>query len=119
MPRLDSFFQGSMPMQVGAVSGGGKGKKGKSKSTGDKGKGEGKGKDKNKHKGNDGDKNKERDDWNNGQRQAIFRATVHIARSGATNVRIVEIDWLNRKNGAVAGVQEPESEAEDAKRCRQ
>ena len=25
------------------------------------------------------------------------RATVHIARSGATNVRIVEIDWLNRK----------------------
>ena len=67
------LFQGSMPMQVGAVSDGGKGKKGKSKSTGDKGKGKGKGKDKNKHEGNDGDKNKERDDWNIGQRQAKFQ----------------------------------------------
>ena len=65
------LFHGSMPMPVGAVSDGGKGKKGKSKSTGDKGKG--KGKDKNNVKGNDGDKNKERDDWNNGQRQAKFQ----------------------------------------------
>ena len=70
------LFQGSMPMQVGAVSGGGKGKKGKSKSTGDKGKGKGKGKDKNKHKGNDGDKNKERDDWNKGQQQSKFQGNL-------------------------------------------
>ena len=85
------LFQGSMPMQVGAVSDGGKGKKGKSKSTGDKGKDRGKGKEKNKHKGNDGDKSKERDDWNKGQRQAKFQGC------GATNVRIVELDWLSRK----------------------
>ena len=71
------LFQGSIPMQAGAVSDGGKGKKGKSKSTGEKGTGKGKGKgkckDKNKHKGNDGNKNKERDDWNKGQRQAKFQ----------------------------------------------
>ena len=78
-------------MQVGAVSDGGKGKKGKSKST------EGKGKDKNKHKVNDGDKNKERDDWNNGQRQAKFQGYCSHCSSGVTNVRIVELDWFNRK----------------------
>ena len=48
-------FQGSIPMEVGAVSNGVNGKKGKGKTTGDKGK------DKNKHKSNDGNKNKERD----------------------------------------------------------
>ena len=75
-----------------------KGKKGKSKSTGNKGKGKGKGKDKSKHESNDGDNNKERDDWNNGQRQAKFQGyCAHFARSGATNVRIVELEWLNRK----------------------
>ena len=39
------LFQGSVPMQVGAVNDGGKGKKGKSKTSWDKGKGKGKGKD--------------------------------------------------------------------------
>ena len=92
------LFQGSMPMQVGAVSDGGKGKKKcKSKSTGDKGKGKGKGKDRNKHKGNDGDKSKERGDWNNGQRQAKFQGYCSHCSKWAINVRIVELDWLNRK----------------------
>ena len=40
------------------------------------------------------------------------KATVHIARSGVTNEQIVGLDWLNRKNDAVAGVQVPESEAD-------
>ena len=97
-----------MPMHVGAVSDGGKCKKGKSKSTGDKSKGKGEGKDKNKQKGNGGDKT----------RNATTGTMVsgkHIAQSGATNVGIVELDCGQQKNGAVAGVQEPESEAEDVK----
>ena len=32
-----------------------------------------------------------------------------------TNAQIVGLDWLNRKSGAVAGVQEPESEAAGVK----
>ena len=44
------LFQGSVPMQVGAVNDGGKDKKGKNKMTGEKGKGKGKSEDKSKHK---------------------------------------------------------------------
>ena len=99
-----------MPMQVGAVSDGGKGKKGKSKSTGDKGKGKGKGKDKNKHEGNDGDKNKERDDLNIGQRQAKFqRYFSHCSKWGHKRADC-RTRLAQQKNGAVAGVQEPEKQ---------
>ena len=109
------LFQGSRPMQVGAVSDGGKGKKGKSKFTGDKGKGKGKGKDKNKHKGNDGDKSKERDDWHNGQRQAKFQGYCsHCSKWGHKRANC-RTRLAQQKNGAAAGVQEPESEAEDVK----
>ena len=87
----------TLPRVVDAdVSDGGKGKKGKSKSTGDRGKGKGKGKDKNKHKGNDGDKNKERDDWNNGQRQAKFQGYCSHCSKWGPNVRIGKLDWFNR-----------------------
>ena len=111
-PRLS---QVSMPMQVGAVSDGGKGKKVKSKSTGDKGKGKGKGKDRNKHKGNDGDKNKDRDDWNSGQRQAKFQGYCsHCSKWGHKRADC-RTRLAQQKNGAVAGVQEPESEAEGVK----
>ena len=109
------LFQGSMPMQVGAVSDGGKGKKGKSKSTGDKGKDRGKGKEKNKHKGNDGDKSKERDDWNNGQRQSKFQGYCSHCSKWSHKRADCRTRLAQQKNGAVAGVQEPESEAEDVK----
>ena len=105
-------------MQVGAISDGGKGKESKSKSTGDKGKskgkskGKGKGKGKDKHKGNDGDKNKERDDWNNGQRQAKFEGYCSNCskwghKLADRRTRLVQqkmVQWLA-----------PESEAEDVK----
>ena len=79
------------------------------------GKGKGKGKDKNKHKGNDGNKDKERDDWNNGQRQAKFQKYCsHCSKWGHKRADC-RARLAQQKNGAVAGVQEPESEAEDVK----
>ena len=89
------LFQGSMPMQVGAVSDGGKGKKGKSKSTADKG--------------------KERDDWNSGQLQAKFQGYCSHCSKGGHKRADCRTRLAQQKNGAVAGVQEPESEAEGVK----
>ena len=108
------LFQGSMPMQVGAVSDGGRGKKGKSKSTGDEGKGKGK-RTRTKHKGNNGDKNKERDDWNTGQRQPKFQGNCSHCLKWGHKRADCRTRLAQQKNGAVAGVQEPESEAEDVK----
>ena len=96
------LFQGSMPMQVGAVSDGAKGKKGKSKSTGDKGKGKGK----NKHKSNDGDKAKGRDYWNSGQQQAQIQGYCshcskwgHKRADGRTRLaQQKKVQWLAFKN---------------------
>ena len=85
-PRL---FQGSMPMQVGAVSDGGNGKKGKIKTTGDKGKGTGKGKDKNKHKRKYGNKSKQRDSW--------------MADEGATCLVLLDVDTGYMKAVPTAG----------------
>ena len=99
-------------MQAGAVSGGGQGKKGKSKSTGDKGNGKGKGKDKNKHKGNDGDKAKGRDSWNSGQQQAQFQGYCSHCSKWGHKRQDCRTRLAQQKNGAVAGVQEPESEAD-------
>ena len=102
-------------MQVGAVSDGGKGKKGKSKSTGDNGKGKGKGKDKNKRKSNDEDKAKGRDYWNSGQQQAQFQSYCsHCSKWGHKRADC-RTRLAQQKNGAVAGVQETESEAGDVK----
>ena len=106
------LFQGSMPMQVGAVSDGGKGKKGKSESTGDKGKGKGNGKDKNKHKSNDGDKTKGRDYWNSGQQRAQFQGYCSHCSKWGHKTRRLSNSIGSTENYAVAGVQEPESETE-------
>ena len=93
-----------MPIQVRAVSGG-KGKKDKSKSTGDIGKGKGKGKDTNNRKSNDGDKA-------NGQQQAQFQGYCsHCSKWGHKRADC-RTRLAQQKNGAVAGVQEPESEAD-------
>ena len=93
---------------MSVVNDGGNGKKGKNKMTGDKGKGKGKGKDKSKHKSSDSSKSKERDSWNSGQQQLQFQVVDCIARRD-----IKRADCRTRlaqeKNGAVVGVQEPES----------
>ena len=78
-------------------------------------KGKGKVKDKNKHKSNDGDKNKERDNWNRSATSASPGLLSHIARSGATNAQFCRTRLAQQKNGAVAGVQEAESEADGVK----
>ena len=101
-------------MQVSAVNDGGKGKKGKkgkNKMTGDKGKG----KDKSKHKSSDSSKSKERDSWNSGQQQVQFqgkclRCSKWGHRSGDCRTRLAQ-----QKNGAVAGIQEPDSERDGVK----
>ena len=94
------LFQGSMPMQVGAVSDGGKGKKGKSKSTGHK---------------------------RQGQRRRQEQGTRRLEhRSAASEIpeillTLLEVEPQSRirlaqqKNGAVADVQELEFETEDVK----
>ena len=105
------LFQGSMPMQVGAVSDDGKGKKGTSKYIGDKGKGKDKGKDKNKHKGSDSDRSKERDEWSNGQRQVKFQGYCSWGHKRAD----CRASLAQQKSGAVPGVREPEVEAEGVK----
>ena len=107
------LFQGSMPMQVGAVKDGSKGEKGKGKHTRDKGKRKGKRKDKNKHKGNDGDRSKERDEWNSGQRQAKFQGYCsHCSKWGHKRAEC-RARLAQQKSGSVSGVREPEGEAED------
>ena len=85
------LFQGSMPMQAGAVSDGGKGKNGKSKSTGDKGKG----------KTRAVMEIRPRDGTTGTvvSNKRNSRATVHIARSGATNAQNRKlVQWLAFKS---------------------
>ena len=91
-------------MQVGAVNDGGKGKKGKSKSTGDKGKGS-----------NDGDKTKGRGYWNSGQQYAQFQGYCFTLLEVGPQTCGLSNSFASTENGAVAGAQEPESEAEDVK----
>ena len=102
-------------MQVSAVLDSGKRKKGKSKTTGDKGKGKGKDKNKNKHKSNDGNKSKERDSWNSGQQQAQFQGYCSHCSKWRHKRADCRTRLAQQKNGAVAGVQEPESEADGVK----
>ena len=43
------------------------------------------------------------------------KAVAHTARSGDTNARIVVLGLAQEKNGAVAGIQEPEAEGDGKK----
>ena len=103
------LFHGSSPVQVGAVS---DGKKGKSKSTGDKGKGKGKGKDNNNHRSNDGDKAKGRDYWNSVQQQAQLQGYCSHCSNWCHKRADCRTRLAQGTNGAVACVQEPESEVD-------
>ena len=68
--------------------------------------------DKNKHKSNDGDKAKGRDYWNSGQQQAQFQGYCsHCSKWGHKRADC-RTRLAQQKSGAVAGVQEPESEAD-------
>ena len=109
------LFQGSVPMQVGAVNDGGWGKKRKSKMTRDKSKGTGKGKEKSKHKRSDSGTSKERDVWIGGQQQVQFQGYCsHCSKWGRKHADC-RTRLAQQKYGAVAGNQEPEAEGDGVK----
>ena len=92
-----------------------KARKGKKKMTSDKGKGKGKGKDKSKHKSSDSSKSKERDSWNSGQQQVQFQGYCSHCSKWCRKRSACRTRLAQQKNGAVAGVQGPESEGDGVK----